>query len=214
MSQRAFLPLILSFFLTSTLMLSQAHADQPRVGRKAAAKYFEGDHSSEDRSTASSSSNSGISHLLMLDIGAFVNSQAYNWQEGGSSAGRASYGLTYLMDTWASMDVNLRIDFNEYQLEGIHPIKMSILPLLTFPMAESRFPIYFGAGAGPGIFFKQASGYSNLSLDYQLVVGVRFFDLYENLGAFTEFGLKNHILLTSGGQFNGTALTVGAVFTF
>jgi hypothetical protein len=210
MSQRAFFFLIV--LLVSgvfTLQSSGAFAQEPRVGRKAAAKYFEAERPAE-----TSSSFSSGSHVLMLDVGGFVNSHAYNWQDADTSAGRASYGITYLLDTWSSMDVNLRLDFNEYQLNGVHPIKLSILPLITFPMAETRFPIYFGAGAGPGIFFKQADGYSNLSLDYQLVVGVRFFDLYNNLGFFTEFGLKNHIHLTSGGQFNGTALTVGAVFTF
>jgi hypothetical protein len=194
------------------LLNFQAQAQQPKVGRKAAAKYFEAEQPSDVRSTASSSGST--SHLLMLGVGAFVSSHAYNWDGGNTNAGRASYGITYLLDTWASMDVNLRLDFNEYQLTDTHPIKLSILPLITFPMADTKFPIYFGAGAGPGVFFKQASGYSDLSLDYQLVAGVRFFDLYENLGAFAEFGLKNHILLTSGGQFNGTALTVGAVFTF
>src|SRR6185312_1970003 len=200
-------------FISSLIAFSSfAKADQPHVGRKAAAKYFQGETNQTDPTAASSSGST--SHMLMLGVGAFVSSHAYNWDNGDSNAGRASYGITYLLDTWASMDVNLRLDFNEYQLQDTHPIKLSILPLLTFPMAESKFPVYFGVGAGPGVFFKQANGYSNLSIDYQLVAGVRFFDLYENLGAFAEFGLKNHILLTSGGQFNGTALTVGAVFTF
>lgn len=206
MSQR-----VLFIFISALMILSsQAQAEQPHVGRRAAAKYFQGETSQEDRVVASS----GGSHVLMLGVGGFLTSHAYNWQDGNSNAGRASYGITYLLDTWASMDVNLRLDFNEYQLSGVHPIKLSLLPLITFPMADTKFPVYFGFGAGPGIFFKQANGYSDLSLDYQLVAGVRFFDLYENLGAFAEFGLKNHILLTSGGQFNGTALTVGAVFTF
>jgi hypothetical protein len=220
MSQRAFSPLRIGLLtilgLLSFFSLSQpVYADQPHVGRKEAAKYFIGEKANEDRGVASTEVGGGSTdHVLMLHIGAFVNSHAYNWDNGDSDAGRANYGVTYLLDTWSSMDVNLRLDFNEYKLQDSHPIKLSILPLLTFPMAESHFPVYFGAGAGPGIFFKQANGYSNLSLDYQLVVGVRFMDLYENLGAFAELGIKNHILLTSGGQFNGTALNVGAVFTF
>jgi hypothetical protein len=217
MSQRVFshlsFVLILSSFLSfSSLVFAQS---QPRVGRRAAAKYFENDQSNADRTVASSSGSGGSTeHVLMLHIGGFLSSHAYNWDGGDDNAGKANYGVTYLLDTWSSMDVNLRLDFNEYKLQDSHPIKLSILPLLTFPMAESHFPVYFGAGAGPGIFFKQANGYSNLSFDYQFVVGARFMDLYENLGAFAELGIKNHILLTSGGQFNGTALNVGAVFTF
>lgn len=217
MSHRVFSQLVFGLVLASILSLSSSvfAQSQPHVGRRAAAKYFEGDQSNQnnsDRTVASSSSSD--EHVLMLHIGGFINSHAYNWDGGGDNAGKANYGVTYLLDTWSSMDVNLRLDFNEYKLEDSHPIKLSILPLLTFPMAQSHFPVYFGAGAGPGIFFKQANGYSNLSFDYQLVVGARFMNLYENLGAFAELGIKNHILLTSGGQFNGTALNVGAVFTF
>jgi hypothetical protein len=67
---------------------------------------------------------------------------------------------------------------------------------------------------GPGIFFKQASQESSLSLDYELVAGARLFDMVENTGFFLEFGLKNHLLLLSDGQFNGVYLAGGALFTF
>ena len=112
------------------------------------------------------------------------------------------------------MDLNLRFDFNEYQLDSDRATKLSLLPLLTFPPASSHFPLYFGLGAGLGIFFQQIPDESNISFDYQLVAGARFADLIENFGVFVEFGLKNHLQVLSDGQFNGTALTTGAVFTF
>jgi hypothetical protein len=51
-------------------------------------------------------------------------------------------------------------------------------------------------------------------LDYQLIAGARFFDVFENAGFFIESGLKNHLQLWDQGQFNGTFLSAGAVFTF
>jgi hypothetical protein len=86
--------------------------------------------------------------------------------------------------------------------------------MIFFPDANSRFPLYFGGGAGLGVFFKQLENESALSFDYQLVAGARFFDLIDNFGLMIETGMKNHILLFSDGQFNGVFLTVGGVFNF
>jgi hypothetical protein len=110
--------------------------------------------------------------------------------------------------------LNVRFDFTEYKLDSDRATKLSILPLITFPSISTRFPLYFGIGAGAGVFFTQVSEESNLSFDYQLITGVRFTDLLEHTGVFVEFGLKNHLLLLSDGQFNGTALSAGAIFTF
>jgi hypothetical protein len=83
-----------------------------------------------------------------------------------------------------------------------------------FPDASSKFPLYFGGGIGPGIFLNQIPDESSVSLDYQLFAGVRFFDVFRNTGFFVEAGLKDHFLLTSDGQFNGTYAALGLVFTF
>jgi hypothetical protein len=55
---------------------------------------------------------------------------------------------------------------------------------------------------------------SNISLDYQLVTGLRFPDLFENAGFVMEFGMKNHLHILSDGQLNATALSIGAIFSF
>lgn len=83
-----------------------------------------------------------------------------------------------------------------------------------FPDASSKFPLYFGVGAGLGVFVKQLSGESAMSLDYQVLAGARFFDLFNNAGFFLEAGLKNHMHMLSDGQFNGTFVAAGSVFTF
>jgi len=199
------LGLSLLFFLSFSAL-----AQQPQVGRKAAEKYFQ-----EDQKLIGQESSS-VENVLMLHLGRFINSQAYDW---GSAAqvndgGQAIYGVTYLFDQWHGMDLNIRADFQEFSLSNNRAVKIALLPLWTFPRAETKFPLYFGIGAGLGIFMQQLSNKSNLSFDYQLVMGARFFDITPGFGAFVEYGLKNHLHILSNGQFNGTAFAGGVVFTF
>lgn len=184
-----------------------------RVGTKAAAKYFE----------KAPSAGGDRDHFLALHLGMFIDSDAYSWgvdhndrnYDHAEDPGKLNIGVTYRMGEWTdTMDLNLRADFQTFDLGKDKPFKLSIIPLITFPDSNSQFPLYFGAGVGPGIFFKQTRQESALSLDYQLIAGARIFDMIENTGFFLEFGLKNHLLLLSDGQFNGVFLATGAVFTF
>lgn len=205
-----FYSILLVIFAATTV---QAQDSQPRVGREAAAKYF------QRRDPAQSNLNYGGTgdHYLALHFSRYMGSQSYEWGQSGrqDDVGGNGVGVTYRVGEWYnSMDLNIRFDYNEYNVAGEKPTKLSIMPLITFPDANSRFPLYFGAGAGVGVFFKQADNESALSFDYQLVAGARFFNVFENTGFFIESGLKNHLLLLSSGQLNGTFLAGGLVFTF
>lgn len=199
---------LLIFNLVLALSLPSFAAEKsPKVGRGAAAKYFE--------AKEESSSSSGDS-VLMLHVGQYRNSESYKWKgsDKREDIGKANYGVTYLYDEWNSFDLNFRADFSEYKLDDKSASKLSLMPLIIFPRAETRFPVYFGVGGGLGVFFTQIEEESNLSLDYQLLVGVRLMDLYEGVGAFLEYGMKNHLHVLSDGQFNATALNIGAIFSF
>ena len=201
----------ISIALALCLMSFLAMAAQPQVGRKAASQYFE-----KDAEMVRQVAGEPTENMLMLHLGTYINSQAYQWTQDGKleNVGKANYGVTYLFTDWHSIDVNIRGDFSEYKINDQRAVKLSFLPLLTFPQAETHFPLYFGLGAGAGVFFQQASGESSLSLDYQLVAGARFMDLFDTVGMFAEFGLKNHIHILSDGQFNGTVFSAGAIFHF
>lgn len=203
-----FFYLTLSAVIASGQSISRPSRQQP-VGRKVAEKYF-----MEDKVVVESTR--AAENLLMLHIGKFVSSQAYDWGATAqvSDPGQATYGVTYLFDQWHGMDLNIRMDFHEFNVSSNRAVKIALLPLWTFPRVESRFPLYFGFGAGLGIFMQQVTNKSNLSLDYQLVMGARFLDITPGFGAFVEFGLKNHLHLLTNGQFNGTAFAAGAAFTF
>ncbi len=201
---------IFAFFLIIAQMSWAAEA--PVVGREAAAKYF------QKREPAESSLTTGNEdHYLALHLGTYTSSQAYEWGRHGKEEdiGSTNLGVTYRVGEWHnSMDLNVRIEYSEFKVAGEKPNKLSFMPLITFPDSGSKFPLYFGAGIGLGIFMKQISEESPLSLDYQLVAGARFFNVFENTGFFIESGLKNHLLITSSGQLNGVFVSGGAVFTF
>jgi hypothetical protein len=189
------------------------------VGRKAAEKYMA---PKNPGAAPASSSGSGFTgganaHYMAVHVGGYITDGAYKWGAADSvdDVGKWNLGVTYRVGEWTnSMDLLIRVDFSNFALPDGKANKLSFLPVLTFPDASSRFPLYFGAGLGLGVFVNQLSNESPLALDYQLLAGVRFFDLFRNTGFFLEAGLKNHLLLTSDGQFNGTFIAVGSVFTF
>lgn len=193
------------------LAANTASGAAKRVGRQAAAEYFQ-----NNSTTGRSGGSSGGDNFMMIDYGAFTKSEAYQWPLTGpkKSVAKSTYGITYFLSEWNSLDLNLRADFNEFLINQERLVKISFLPLITFPRIETRFPIYFGMGAGLGVFFKQIDSESNLSFDYQLVTGVRMMDVLNGMGFFVEYGLKNHLHLLSDGQLNATAVTGGAVFSF
>jgi hypothetical protein len=190
-----------------------------KVGRKAAEKYMgpkQAETSVEPAQQRTRQASGPDAHF-----GFFFSDNAYKWgpQDSQTNVGKWNFGVTYRMGEWVnSADLGVRIDVSSYDLQDVSgtttATKISFLPVLMFPDASSKFPLYFGAGAGLGVFMKQLANESALSLDYQLFGGVRFFDVIKNTGFFVEGGLKNHFLILSDGQYNGTFFSLGTVFSF
>ncbi len=185
----------------------------PKVGRKAAQKYMGQATEEETRGPASVTKEA---HYLAVHIGTYVGDDSYKWgSEHESNIGKLNLGVTYRIGEWANAaDLDFRADFSTFNLNEGSATKLSFLPVIIFPDASSHFPLYFGAGVGPGFFLKQISGQSAISLDYQLFLGARFFNVLDNTGFFVEAGVKNHFHLLSNGQFNGSFIATGALFTF
>lgn len=187
---------------------------QNQSGREAAAGYM----NQQAEETRSYNEGPGSrKHYMALHLGKLVNADSWNWGEESKNknVGSATVGVTYrVREWWDTTDLVIRLDLNEYDVDGKKPQKLSFLPMILFPESASEFPLYFGAGVGVGVFFKQLDAESVLSIDYQLVVGMRFFDVFDNVGLFLESGLKNHIQLTDNGQVNASFISAGALFTF
>lgn len=192
---------------------------ETKTGRESAQDYFKvrkkARSSSEVSMNREPAAASGVRYLT-LHIGTFVDEGVYKWGVGNSDdVGQLNFGVSYKVGEWVnSMDLLFRADFTTYTLGNGRAQKLSLLPMITFPDANSRFPLYFGGGLGPGIFFKQIDDEGSLSLDYQLVAGARFFDVLNSIGFMFETGIKNHILLLSDGQYNGVFINLGTVFAF
>jgi hypothetical protein len=201
----------LLFILLSLFIFSFQALAEPVVGRDAAAGYM------GKKSTEETSYRNSRNHYMALHIGKLLNADSWKWgsQDKNNNVGSATVGVTYRVKEWMeTTDFLIRIDFNEYNIDGKKPQKLSFIPMILFPEASSEFPLYFGAGAGLGVFFKQLNAESSLALDYQMIVGIRFFDVFDNVGMFLESGLKNHIQLTDDGQVNSSYIATGALFSF
>ncbi len=191
----------------------------PPVGKKAAQKYMGVQPTKGmSRGPSSVSSSGGMApHYLAIHIGTYLSDDAYHWGPAKkvTDVGKLNTGVTYRVGEWVnSMDLAFRMDVSTFELPTGKATKFSVLPIFMFPDATSRFPIYFGLGLGLGVLTKQIDGESALALDYQLLLGARLLNLIESSGFFVEAGIKNHLHLLSDGQFNGTFITAGSVFTF
>lgn len=204
---------------------SSAFANAPKVGRNAAAKYFMGERNTDSGNNQSASSDrkpNSVESLapeeryLTFGLSNYMSSDSYNW--GGPNeekVGKWGVDMTYRISEFRSLfDEAIRVSYTEFEPNGKRATKLSLLYAFLLPDASSKFPLYFGAAAGPGIFFKQLENESSVSLDYQLFLGLRLFNIFENSGFYFEGGMKNHLQLTSDGQLNGTYVGLGGIFTF
>lgn len=191
----------------------------PATGKDRAQEYFKGRKASPPTATPTrrvASEGSGAPRYLAIHIGSFFTSQGYKWGDGEQDdKAKLNAGVTYRLGEWVnSMDLAMRIDYTNYQMDEGSARKLGLSFIVTFPDANSGFPLYFGGGLGPGFFLKQINEESVLALDYSLFGGARFLDVIGNVGLMVETGLKNHIHLLSDGQFNGVFINVGTVFAF
>lgn len=238
--------------ILSTSLAYSAPKGAPKVGRTAAARYFQnqsqggasGGYSqggmkagnsasvatptvrSEERtnkgserlqrSTSSVYSTPGT-HYMTLGGGSFIESKAYKWgkfHEKSKDVGKMSLDVSYrLSQDDYLFDQLLRLNYSKYSFSK-NISKVGFLYAVSFPEASTRFPLYFGFAVGPGVFLSQLEDESVLSLDYQMYTGLRLFNLAGQVGLYIEGGIKNHFLLLSDGQFNGTYIAAGAVFDF
>lgn len=210
--------------LVLVLVQQVSLANAPKVGRSAAAKYFQAQGKEVDipveqpqRNPSSIDSLSDQEHYLAVGLGSFTQTDSYNWGSASKEEEIGKYGIdmTYrLTQEGYLFDQALRVSYNEFKPANERTSKLSFMYAMTLPDAGSKFPLYFGLAAGPGIFMKQLDGESSLSFDYHLFLGLRLFNVFEKTGFYIEGGMRNHLLITSDGQLNGTFISAGAVFTF
>jgi len=216
--RKALLILLLSSVPALAQMVEVQDNNEPAVGRQKAQEYFKGRQApvAAPGTRRLATDGVGAPRYLAIHVGSYFTSQAYKWGKGDQDdKAKLNAGVTYRLGEWVnSMDLALRIDYTNFQLDEGSARKLGVGVIITFPDANSRFPLYFGGGLGAGFMIKQINKESALALDYSLIAGARFLDVIENVGFMVETGLKNHIHLLSDGQFNGVFINVGTVFAF
>lgn len=214
------LTLVLGFSAANAQILvedPQQGQTQPETpsGERAARKYFEERQPEPAKKTSYSSAPTD--RFMSVHVGSFIDDKHYRWgaKDRDSDVGGFIGGVSYRIGEWEkSMDLFFRAEFITFSIDDEDPVKLSIMPIVSFPDAASGFPLYFGAGAGLGVFFSQVGEESDLSFDYTLLTGLRFPELFENGGLMFELGYKGQLLLLSSGQFTGVYATVGGAFSF
>ncbi|MCB0349286.1 MAG: hypothetical protein KDD37_10660 [Bdellovibrionales bacterium] len=188
--------------------------DSVPTGKKAADKYM----TREVEGPVSDGGYSGgnESHFLALHIGPYVDSQVHNWGvKDKKNEGEFTAAVTYRVGEWVnSTDFLVRVGWQSVEINNNSTSKISLMPIIAFPDARAKFPLYFGAGLGLGVFLDQVDNESSLSMDYTILLGTRFFNVFDTIGIMLEVGIDNHIFLTSKGQFSGTYVALGTVFEF
>lgn len=210
----------LLFHLPSFAQMVDVTEGAPETGKEKAQEYFQirKNAPAAAPSRAPAAEGLGAPRYLAVHVGSFFSDNAYSWTDSKQEdIGKLNAGVTYRLGEWVnSMDLALRVDYTSFSLDGGEgdARKLSFGAVVTFPDANSAFPLYFGVGAGAGFFLKQADNESVMALDYSVLAGVRFFNVFETTGFMFETGLKNHLHLFSDGQYNGVFFNVGTVFAF
>lgn len=194
------------------------NTQKPKTGEGAARQYFNKRENNRSESTSYDSGRGSQGERYMaIQIGSFVNDTAYRWGDNrkNEDVGEMILGVSYRIGEWVnSADLLARIEFTQFDIDGESPKKLSFMPIISFPDVKSGFPLYFGGGAGLGVFLKQLSDESSLVIDYNLHLGARFMDMFPSGGVLIETGLRGDIHLIGSGQFDGVYVSVGGAFTF
>lgn len=196
---------------------SGSNVGSGEVGEGAARQYFRKRQNSDSTSRPMVQATEPGARYMAIQIGSFVNDTAYRWGDNRKEedVGETIFGVSYRIGEWVnSADLLARIEYTQYDVNGETAKKLSFMPIISFPDAKSGFPLYFGGGGGVGIFLKQLSDESSLSLDYNIHAGARFMNMFQNGGVLIETGLKGHFHLVGSGQFDGVYVSVGGAFTF
>jgi len=112
-------------------------------------------------------------------------------------------------------DLQLRASLMASELESDKEISLELTSLFTFPEIETRFPVYFGLGLGFGFYpFYIIEKKPSFSFHSPFLLGLRFFELYSNLGAGAELDLRIHFPLNELQFYLESRLQLHLIFQF
>lgn len=162
-------------------------------------------------------SSANKKRFLSLELGKVLHLGENSWEGNEATSFDDLFAeVSYKYGEWVNWgDLLFSFSYASQSINGNKARKLGIMPMISFPDAESRFPLYFGLGVGPGIYMKKIQNQSSVSVDYNLFAGLRLYNLFKESGLQLELGIKNQMMLFSNGKFNeGFYVSTGMVFKF
>lgn len=112
-------------------------------------------------------------------------------------------------------DFNLHISLFSSQMRKQRATLIEITPRISIPEIRTAFPLYIGAGVGMGLYpYHIVRKLPSLSINSHLFIGLRFFDLYHNLGLSAEIILRVHSPLNELKIYMETLGVLGLICKF
>ena len=112
-------------------------------------------------------------------------------------------------------DVNLQAAIFSSKMEKQRAVLLEITAQVTVPDIRSAFPLYVGLGAGLGFYPRYiVRKIPSLSANSQFFVGLRFLDLYHNLGLSMELNLRMQYPFSELEIYIETLGQLGLIFSF
>ena len=112
-------------------------------------------------------------------------------------------------------DLNIQFSFSSLQLDRQKALLLEVMPQLSFPEMRSAFPIYLGLGIGLGFYPRNIIRKKpSLSLSGEFFAGLRFLNLYHNLGFSSEINLRMHTPFNEWEVYLEALARVAVVFCF
>jgi len=112
-------------------------------------------------------------------------------------------------------DLNLQVAIISAEMENKRDFLLEVTPRITIPETYRSFPLYIGVGAGVGFYPKAIIHKKpSLSLNGQFFIGLRFLDLYHNLGLSAELNMRVHFPVKELNIYLESLSQVGLIFKF
>lgn len=180
---------------------------RPPVGKKAADSYILSTYMTKANQYEKNTKSRGYSIGIYLTH--FTISTAYHSPLSPKEQGFSS-GLIYLQEFSASSNLFFRGHLSLDKSNNRH-WSLSVIPLILYNLS----PIYVGAG-GPGLnFFLNAPDSNNVfALDWQILAGIRFFEIFNFFNFFIEARWKNPFNIFDTSQRKTIHFLAGVLLLF
>ena len=200
---------LITFAFFSFSVMPQA--EEPSSEKKSAYRYIVENYFSK---RSSSKNYYNYSRSFTLSAGGSI----YRMSKDKSFRSLSSINLSFTQNVKEIKflgDLNLKFSIFDIQMASQKTLLLEILPFITVPEVQTAFPFYVGFGLGLGMYPRYLIRQMPIfSLSSQFFVGLRFLELYHNLGFFTELNLRIQYPFSELTAYLETLSQFGLIFRF